>query len=81
MLKTIRLSKNMFSLTERLPKAKYRSPKAHSGAQLQTLNGSDVSKNINKNRSRLQDYLDNHTGYDEEDMENNVDSPDNINAH
>jgi hypothetical protein len=31
MLKTIRLSKNMFSLTERLPKAKYRSPKAFSG--------------------------------------------------
>ena len=28
MLKTIRLSKNIFSLTERLPKAKYRSPKA-----------------------------------------------------
>lgn len=27
MLKTIRLSKNIFSLTERLPKAKYRSPK------------------------------------------------------
>lgn len=26
MLQTIRLSKNMFSLTERLPKAKYRSP-------------------------------------------------------
>lgn len=28
LLKTIRLSKNIFSLTERLPKAKYRSPKA-----------------------------------------------------
>lgn len=28
MLKTIRLSKNIFSLTERLPKSKYRSPKA-----------------------------------------------------
>ena len=27
LLKTIRLSKNIFSLTERLPKAKYRSPK------------------------------------------------------
>lgn len=34
MLKTIRLSKNIFSLTERLPKAKYRSPKAVSGAPL-----------------------------------------------
>ena len=32
MLKTIRLSKNMFSLTERLPKAKYRSPKAFGGS-------------------------------------------------
>jgi hypothetical protein len=31
MLKTIRLSKNMFSLTERLPKAKYRSPKVFMG--------------------------------------------------
>jgi len=31
MLKTIRLSKNMFSLTERLPKAKYRSPKVLGG--------------------------------------------------
>jgi len=30
LLKTIRLSKNIFSLTERLPKAKYRSPKAGS---------------------------------------------------
>ena len=28
LLKTIRLSKNIFSLTERLPKAQYRSPKA-----------------------------------------------------
>jgi hypothetical protein len=28
MLKTIRLSKNIFSLTDKLPKAKYRSPKA-----------------------------------------------------
>ena len=34
LLKTIRLSKNIFSLTERLPKAKYRSPKAHSGGEL-----------------------------------------------
>lgn len=34
LLKTIRLSKNIFSLTERLPKAKYRSPKAHSGGDL-----------------------------------------------
>ena len=34
LLKTIRLSKNIFSLTERLPKAKYRSPKAHSGVDL-----------------------------------------------
>jgi hypothetical protein len=32
MLKTIRLSKNMFSLTERLPKAKYRSPKVFGGS-------------------------------------------------
>ena len=32
MLKTIRLSKNIFSLTERLPKAKYRSPKVFGGA-------------------------------------------------
>jgi hypothetical protein len=31
MLKTIRLSKNIFSLTERLPKAKYRSPKVLGG--------------------------------------------------
>jgi NIMA (never in mitosis gene a)-related kinase len=31
MLKTIRLSKNIFSLTERLPKAKYRSPKVYGG--------------------------------------------------
>jgi len=31
MLKTIRLSKNIFSLTERLPKAKYRSPKVFMG--------------------------------------------------
>jgi len=30
MLKTIRLSKNIFSLTERLPKAQYRSPKVFS---------------------------------------------------
>ena len=36
LLKTIRLSKNIFSLTERLPKAKYRSPKAHSGVDLIT---------------------------------------------
>ena len=34
MLKTIRLSKNIFSVTERLPKAKYRSPKAISGGEL-----------------------------------------------
>jgi len=34
LLKTIRLSKNIFTLTERLPKAKYRSPKAHSGGSL-----------------------------------------------
>jgi hypothetical protein len=58
MLKTIRLSKNIFSLTERLPKAKYRSPKAVSGAPLQTINSSDIQKNPAKNRSRLQDYLD-----------------------
>ena len=32
MLKTIRLSKNIFSLTERLPKAKYRSPKVFGAA-------------------------------------------------
>jgi len=32
MLKTIRLSKNIFSLTERLPKAKYRSPKVLGGS-------------------------------------------------
>jgi hypothetical protein len=32
MLKTIRLSKNIFSLTERLPKAKYRSPKVFGGS-------------------------------------------------
>ena len=31
MLKTIRLSKNIFSLTERLPKAKYQSPRVLSG--------------------------------------------------
>lgn len=81
MLKTIRLSKNIFSLTERLPKAKYRSPKAVSGAPLQTINGSDIQKNPSKNRSRLQDYLDHQNGYDEEDMENG-DSPDsNVNAH
>jgi len=30
MLKTIRLSKNIFSLTERLPKSQYRSPKVYS---------------------------------------------------
>jgi hypothetical protein len=42
MLKTIRLSKNMFSLTERLPKPKYRSPKAYSGAPLQTINGGEI---------------------------------------
>jgi len=34
LLKTIRLSKNIFSLTERLPKAKYRSPKAASDPSL-----------------------------------------------
>ena len=34
LLKTIRLSKNIFTLTERLPKAKYRSPKAQSGGEL-----------------------------------------------
>ena len=32
LLKTIRLSKNMFSLTERLPKAQYRSPRVFSMA-------------------------------------------------
>ena len=52
MLKTIRLSKNMFSLTERLPKAKYRSPKAFSGGAdsnslLPTLNNKkSSSRNI-----------------------------------
>lgn len=70
MLKTIRLSKNIFSLTERLPKAKYRSPKAHSGAPLQTI-PSEIQKNINKgNRSKLQDYMDQQNGYEEEEMEN-----------
>ena len=34
MLKTIRLSKNMFSLTERLPKAKYRTPKVFGGGSI-----------------------------------------------
>ena len=34
MLKTIRLSKNIFSLTERLPKSQYRSPKVFSGPSL-----------------------------------------------
>ena len=83
MLKTIRLSKNMFSLTERLPKPKYRSPKAYSGAPLQLTNGSDIQKNPTKQptRSRLIDTLDNQNGYDEEEMENG-DGPDSgINAH
>jgi len=38
MLKTIRLSKNIFSLTERLPKAKYRSPKVFGGSSGQDSN-------------------------------------------
>lgn len=36
MLKTIRLSKNIFSLTERLPKAKYRSPKVFGGSGVES---------------------------------------------
>lgn len=43
LLKTIRLSKNIFSLTERLPKAKYRSPKAISGGELLTEKKSKVN--------------------------------------
>jgi NIMA (never in mitosis gene a)-related kinase 1/4/5 len=58
MLKTIRLSKNIFSLTERLPKAKYRSPNARSGAPLHTINGGEIKKN-SKNNSKMQDYIDN----------------------
>ena len=38
MLKTIRLSKNIFSLTERLPKAKYRSPKVFGASSGQESN-------------------------------------------
>jgi len=40
MLKTIRLSKNIFSLTERLPKAQYRSPKVFSSGAIATGNSS-----------------------------------------
>ena len=56
MLKTIRLSKNIFSLTERLPKAKYRSPKAVSGAPLQTINNSDNI--INNKKEYESDIID-----------------------
>ena len=45
LLKTIRLSKNIFSLTERLPKAKYRSPKAASDPNLLQ---NQINKNSNK---------------------------------
>jgi hypothetical protein len=41
MLKTIRLSKNIFSLTERLPKAQYRSPKVFSSS-----NGNNESNSL-----------------------------------
>ena len=43
LLKTIRLSKNIFSLTERLPKSKYRSPKAIPGENLLTEKKSKVN--------------------------------------
>jgi hypothetical protein len=53
MLKTIRLSKNIFSLTERLPKAKYNSPRVLSGVNTdsngllpQLANQSGVSRNM-----------------------------------
>ena len=46
LLKTIRLSKNIFSLTERLPKAKYRSPKA-GGSEALLNNGPNVKSNQN----------------------------------
>jgi len=57
MLKTIRLSKNIFSLTERLPKAKYSSPRVLSVANKdgsnsllpQLANQNGISRNMHAN--------------------------------
>ena len=58
MLKTIRLSKNIFSLTERLPKAQYRSPRVFGSMANDHSNGSLlpnlVSNSRNQNQSTIQ---------------------------
>ena len=73
-MKTIRLSKNIFSLTERLPKSKYNSPKVLTSGQhlignqstvnkpttnlKQTMSGKGLDSISKRGKSRLQDYLD-----------------------
>lgn len=49
MLKTIRLSKNMFSLTERLPKAQYRSPRVFGSMANDNSSGSLLPNLANSN--------------------------------
>ena len=88
MLKTIRLSKNIFSLTERLPKSKYQSPKVLTSGQnligaqsvktkpLQGMSSASqavkAKENVsNRNKSRLQEYLDSQNALGDDNDENN----------
>ena len=52
-MKTIRLSKNMFSLTERLPKAQYRSPRVF-GSMANDNSSASLLPNLAGSNSRNQ---------------------------